>query len=49
MNYLTMTPGQLNELERVAYAAGDTDKAALIAALMEVIEERDALEDTDNH
>jgi hypothetical protein len=43
-DYLTMTQEQRSDLEREAYAAGDTDKAASIAALMEVIEERDALE-----
>jgi hypothetical protein len=37
-DYLNMTTEQLSELERVAYAAGDTDKAALIAALLEVVE-----------
>jgi hypothetical protein len=39
-DYLTMTQEQRSDLEREAYAAGDTDKAASIAALMEVIKER---------
>ena len=35
MDYLNATPEQLAQMEREAYAAGDTDRAALLAALMD--------------
>lgn len=34
-DYLNMTPEQLSAMEREAYAVGDTDRAALLAALMD--------------
>ena len=37
-DYLIMTPEQLRDLEREAYASGDTDRAALFAALMDLID-----------
>jgi hypothetical protein len=47
MDYTTKTLEQLSDMEREAYATGDTDRADLLIALIEVMGERDALEDTE--
>lgn len=46
-DYINMTPEQLSTMEREAYAAGDTDRAALLAAVMDLIETGDRLEEVE--
>ena len=46
-DYLNMTPEQLSAMEREAYADGDTDRAALLAAVIDLIETGDRLEDVE--
>ena len=45
INELTM--GELEERERAAYAAGDTERADLYAAVIELRQEVEALEDVE--
>ena len=40
-----LTLGELEERERAAYAAGDTERADLYAAVIELRQEVEALED----
>lgn len=44
MDYLNANPEELSAMERVAYAKGDTDRAALLAALLELREQVYSLE-----
>lgn len=47
MDYINATPEHLAQLEREAYAAGDTDRAALLAAVVDLIEAGEKLEETE--
>ena len=47
-DYANLTPEQLAQMEREAYSTGDTDRAALLAALMDLIDERECFEDLED-
>ena len=47
-DYLNMTLEQLAQMEREAYASGDTDRAALLAAVVDLIWERERFEDLED-
>lgn len=47
MDYLDMTIDQLSDLEREAYNSGDTDRAALLAAVIDLIETGEKLEEVE--
>lgn len=47
MDYINAPTEELKRLEREAYAAGDTDRAALLAAVLELIEERECFEEVE--
>lgn len=47
-DYTNMTPDQLSAMEREAYNAGDTDRAALLAAVIDLIETGDKLEEIED-
>jgi hypothetical protein len=46
--YASLTIEQLQELEREAYAKGETDKADLLALVIEYQQELDAIEDAND-
>lgn len=45
MDYINAPTEELERLEREAYMAGDTDRAALLAAVLELIDERECFEE----
>lgn len=47
-DYINMTPEQLSAMEREAYNAGDTDRAALLAAVLELQEAADKVEELED-
>lgn len=47
-DYINMTPEQLSTMEREAYNAGDTDRAALLAAVLELQEVADKLDEVED-
>lgn len=48
MDYINLTPEQLAQMEREAYAAGDTDRAALLAAVLELQEAADKVDELED-
>lgn len=44
-DYANLTPEQLAQMEREAYSTGDTDRAALLAALMDLIDAADKVDE----
>jgi len=46
-DYINMTTEQLSALERAAFADGDTDRAALLAAVADLINATDKLEEVE--
>ena len=44
-DYATLAPEQLAQMESDAYVAGDTDRAALLAALMYLIDAADKVDE----
>lgn len=47
-DYINMTPEQLSAMEREAYAAGDMDRAALLAAVIDLIETGEKLDEVES-
>lgn len=48
MDYINSTPETLERLEREAYMSGDTDRAALLAALLELTEAADKVDELED-
>lgn len=48
MDYINMQLKELARLEAIAYAAGDAEKASILAAVAELIEEKERLEDLED-
>ena len=44
-DYANLTPEQLAQMEREAYSTGDTDRAALLAALVDLIDAADKVDE----
>lgn len=48
MDYINMPPEELERLERETYNSGDTDRAALLAAVLELQEAFDKVEELES-